>query len=204
MGKSPHAWCLVGYGACSMLISVNLCVCLRKFTDFIDYQAGQNCIGIELVLVHRSAYDKLISKLLPRIKALRLGTDVGSLISSTPIPRLQELIEQSVSQGATLLAGGKHYDHPNHPGASYFQPTLLGNVKMDMEVAKNELFAPVMSVVAYDRVDEAIDMLNKSRFGLGAGVYGENKKECMSVAASLQCGMVAINEYVHPFSVLSR
>jgi len=65
-----------------------------------------------------------------------------------------------------------------------------------MEVAKNELFAPVMSVVPYDDVDEMVELLNKSRFGLGAGVYGENKRECKRVAGLLQCGMVAINEYV--------
>lgn len=123
-----------------------------------------------------------------------MGQDVGSLISSTPIGRLESLIEKSVAQGAKLLAGGRRYDHPEYPAASYFQPTLLGDVTMDMEVAKNELFAPVMSVVVYDDVDKAVEMLNKSRFGLGAGVYGENKRECERVAGLLQCGMVAINE----------
>lgn len=67
---------------------------------------------------------------------------------------------------------------------------------MDMDVAKNELFAPVMSIVPYDDVDEMIELLNRSRFGLGAGVYGESKRECKRVAGLLQCGMVAINEYV--------
>ena len=63
-----------------------------------------------------------------------------------------------------------------------------------MTVAQNELFAPVMSIIPYDSVDEVIQHLNKSRFGLGAGVYGENKAECERVAQALECGMVSINE----------
>lgn len=65
---------------------------------------------------------------------------------------------------------------------------------MDMDVAKTELFAPVMSIVPYDDVDDAVAWLNKGRFGLGAGVYGERRRECERVASELQCGMVAINE----------
>lgn len=65
---------------------------------------------------------------------------------------------------------------------------------MDMAIAKEELFAPVMTVVPYDDVNEAVEWLNKGKFGLGGGVYGKDKKECRRVAAKLECGMVAINE----------
>ena len=65
---------------------------------------------------------------------------------------------------------------------------------MDMDIAAEELFAPIMTVVCYDDVDEAVKRLNESRFGLGASVYGANRKECHDVARRLQCGMVSINE----------
>lgn len=65
---------------------------------------------------------------------------------------------------------------------------------MEMEIAQEELFAPVMSVVCYDTVDEAVGWLNASRFGLGASVFGSNQRECEGVAKRLQCGMVSINE----------
>lgn len=68
------------------------------------------------------------------------------------------------------------------------------DVTMDMDIAKEELFAPIMTVVCYDEVDEAVKRLNESRFGLGAGVYGSNKAECERVAAKLECGMVSLNE----------
>lgn len=70
---------------------------------------------------------------------------------------------------------------------------------MDMAIAKEELFAPIMAVVCYDEVDEAVRWLNESRFGLGAGVYGGDRRECEKVAGMLECGMVSINEYVDHF-----
>lgn len=130
----------------------------------------------------------------PRIEALRPGKDLSSLISHTPIGRLEGILAQAEKAGARILVGGKPYSHPDHPHASYFQPTLMTDVTMDMDVAKEELFAPVMTVVPYSNVDEAVGWLKKSRFGLGGGVYGDDKEECRRVAQALECGMVSINE----------
>ncbi|ORY34610.1 putative meiotic recombination-related protein [Naematelia encephala] len=157
--------------------------------------AGQNCIGIELFLVPRSLYPKFIAIVEPRVRALRLGMDVGSLISHTPIKRLESLLESATQAGARVLVGGKQYHHPDHPHGAYYEPTLVVDVNMDMGIANEELFAPVMTVVPYDDVDEALGWLNGSRFGLGAGVYGEDRRECERVAGLLQCGMVSINDF---------
>jgi acyl-CoA reductase-like NAD-dependent aldehyde dehydrogenase len=132
--------------------------------------------------------------MLPRIQALRPGIDLSSLISHTPIDRLESIIAQARSAGAQVLTGGKRHEHPEHPHAAYFQPTLVSDVTMDMDIAREELFAPVMTVVPYDDVDEAVGWLKKSRYGLGGGVYGDDRDECRRVAAMLECGMVSINE----------
>lgn len=144
--------------------------------------------------MHRSQYSRFLEILTPRVQALRLGHDVGSLISHAPIPKLQSLLASSISSGARLLAGGQPYTHPLYPQGAYFEPTLIADVTMDMPIAKEELFAPVMTVVPYDDVNEAVEWLNKGKFGLGGGVYGKDKKECRRVAEKLECGMVAINE----------
>lgn len=134
----------------------------------------------------------------PRVQSLRLGptSDVGSLISCTPIPKLQSLLETATKQGARILSGGEPYQHPDHPNGAYFQPTLVVDVKLDMEIAQAELFSPVMTVVPYDDsdVEGVVERLNRSRFGLGASVFGKDRPECRRVAEGLQCGMVAINE----------
>ncbi|WVQ77511.1 hypothetical protein IAR50_007197 [Cryptococcus sp. DSM 104548] len=157
--------------------------------------SGQNCIGIELFLVHRSQYARFLEILTPRVRALRPGKDVGSLISHLPIPKLESLLSSAVSSGARVLAGGKQFVHPDYPEGAYFEPTLVVDVKMNMELAKEELFAPVMTVVPYDNVDEAVSWLSNSRFGLGGGVYGKDRAQCRSVAERLECGMVAINDF---------
>ncbi|RXK39718.1 meiotic Sister-Chromatid recombination aldehyde dehydrogenase [Tremella mesenterica] len=157
--------------------------------------AGQNCIGIELILVPRNLQQRLVDIVLPRIESLRLGQDVGSLVSSVPVKRLERLLSTASSSGARILTGGKAGIHPQHPHGAYFQPTLVVDVRMDMEIAQQELFAPVMTVVPYDNIDEAIGWLNGNRYGLGAGVYGSDRKECRRVAEALECGMVAINDF---------
>ncbi|BEJ11711.1 hypothetical protein CspHIS471_0201710 [Cutaneotrichosporon sp. HIS471] len=157
--------------------------------------AGQNCIGVELFLVPRVRQEEFIDLLLPRVKALRVGTDVGALISHAPIARLERLVKDAEASGARILTGGAQYIHPDKTQGAYFAPTLLADVSLDMEIAREELFAPVMTVVPYDDIDEALAKLRAARFGLGGSVYGASRKECMHVAQSLQCGMVSLNDF---------
>lgn len=104
------------------------------------------------------------------------------------------MLDAARNQGARVVTGGRRYSHPDRPHAAYFQPTLVVDATMEMDIVRQELFAPVMTVVCYDTVDEGVDMLNSGRYGLGASVFGNNKHECQWVAARLQCGMVSINE----------
>lgn len=104
------------------------------------------------------------------------------------------MLAEAVEQGAQIKAGGERYHHPDRPHAAYFQPTLVVNADMSMDIVRQELFAPVMTVICYDSKDEAIKMLNSSRYGLGASVFGNDKAECQDVAGRLQYGMVSINE----------
>ena len=158
--------------------------------------AGQNCIGFERFLVPRHLQEKLIQLVLERVKTLRPGIDVGALISRAPIPRLEQIVADAAKSGARVLAGGKAYNHPDYPQAAYFEPTFVVDVAMDMELAQEEVFAPIMTVIPYDSVDEAIKLLNESRYGLGAAVFGSDRAECRREAQKLECGMVAVNEYV--------
>ncbi|KAL7425233.1 Meiotic Sister-Chromatid recombination aldehyde dehydrogenase [Cryptotrichosporon argae] len=159
--------------------------------------AGQNCIGIELFLVPRALYPRFLSIMAPRVSALRLGLDVGALISHAPLARLERLVAAAVAGGARVLAGGRRGAHPDpaHAHGAYFEPTLIADVGFHMDIAREELFAPVMAVVPYDDVEHALTWLNRSRFGLGAGVYGADRDECMRAAERIECGMVAINDF---------
>ncbi|KAI0361064.1 meiotic sister-chromatid recombination aldehyde dehydrogenase [Trametes cingulata] len=170
--------------------------------------AGQNCIGIERILVHESQYDDLFSMFTERAEKLRPGhslkspgdgvapvADVGAMVSAERFPGLERVVHDAVDQGAVLSVGGEPWQHPYLEQGSYFKPTVLGDVNPDSEVAQYELFAPIALIIKYDTIEQAIDIANGTRYGLGASVFGPVRDDCLKVAKQLHCGMVAINDF---------
>lgn len=164
--------------------------------------AGQNCIGAERFIVSSKIMDVFIAAVEPKVKTLRLGSflddskvDLGTMISDNRFDALEKLIVDAVNTGARLLAGGKRFHHAKYPSGHYFEPTLIVDVTPDMAIAKEELFAPVFLVMAFDTVDEAIRLANSTRYGLGSSVFGGNRATCRYVADRLECGMVNINDF---------
>ena len=162
--------------------------------------AGQNCIGIERIIALPHIHDKLLNHVLPKIKGLRLGNvlsdssppDMGAMISSRTFSYLESMIAYAVVQGAILHHGGHQYNHPNHSGGTYFEPTLLSNVTKDMKIANTELFAPVFLLMRADNVDEAIDIANSTPYALGASdLWSQPKLKCRDVSKMIKAGSVA-------------
>ena len=177
--------------------------------------AGQNCIGIERVIAMPSAYTRLIALLEPRIRALRLGNDlasaggdvdVGAMISSASFTRLETLIDEAVAQGAKLLVGGGRHEHPDYPRGSYFEPTLLVDVTPSMRIAREEVFAPICTLMRAETVEEAIEITNSTAYGLGCSVFGPTNTSAARatvqyVANSVKTGMVALNDFAVFYAV---
>ncbi|KAG0685025.1 Meiotic Sister-Chromatid recombination aldehyde dehydrogenase [Kluyveromyces marxianus] len=165
--------------------------------------AGQNCIGIERVIVSAKNYDKLVAILNEKVGQLRLGSDIdnledvdmGAMISDNRFEQLENLVSDAVSKGARLLHGGSRYNHPNYPQGHFFQPTLLVDVTEDMEIAQNEVFGPVLTVMKANNTDDCIRLANSAPFGLGGSIFGADYEECDRVANSLVTGNVAINDF---------
>ncbi|KAG9787977.1 Aldehyde dehydrogenase 22A1 [Exophiala dermatitidis] len=167
--------------------------------------AGQNCIGTERIIALPGVHDKILSNVLPKVQSLRLGSvllsakdsppDMGAMISSRNFQRLEGLIEAAVAQGAKLHCGGKRHIHPKYPNGTYFQPTLLSNVTVDMEIAQQELFAPVFVLMKAQSVDEAIAMANSTPYALGASVFGHDRFNVAKCVAGIKAGMVAVNDF---------
>ncbi|EGO21748.1 hypothetical protein SERLADRAFT_451764 [Serpula lacrymans var. lacrymans S7.9] len=170
--------------------------------------AGQNCIGIERLIVHSSQYDDLYAMLEDRVSKLRLGSvlapsregfigtvDCGSMISNDRFDELEELLFKAQNEGAQMSVGGKRYLHSHHRGDTYFSATVIGDVTPEMEIAQRELFAPIAVLMRYETIDEAIDIANGTRYGLGASVFGPHQDQCLEVARELECGMVSINDF---------
>lgn len=165
--------------------------------------AGQNCIGVERVIALPRAYDALVAALAPTVEALRVGSaidqseniDVGATISDARYDWLEQRVRDAVAHGATLLAGGRRWTHPKYPQGHYFAPTMLANVTPDMEIAREEVFGPVLLLMRADSVDDAIRIANGTEFGLGASVFGRDPRLLDQVTRRLRCGNVAVNDF---------
>ncbi|KAK8149774.1 Meiotic Sister-Chromatid recombination aldehyde dehydrogenase [Beauveria asiatica] len=168
--------------------------------------AGQNCIGIERVIASGHVYDKLVEMLAPRVRAIRLGpdADMGAMISSASFDRLESLVRAAVAQGARLLAGGKRHVHPDYPDATYFEPTMLADVTPDMDIACQECFAPILTLMRAQAstADAMLAIANAPSFGLGASVHGSERDPAMEpVIRGLKAGMVAVNDFAVYYAV---
>ncbi|GAA5905127.1 hypothetical protein JCM6882_000387 [Rhodosporidiobolus microsporus] len=197
---------LGGKDPCILLPSADT----KFFTDTwmrgVFQSMSQNCIGIERFIVHSSLYPSFIETMSARIAALNPGDvlcptadskqmDVGAMVTDRLFDQLEGLIEEAVQQGAKCLVGGKRAKKEDVGEGHYFQPTLLVDVTPNMTIAQQETFAPVMTVLEYDTLEEAVEIANGTRYGLGASVFGRDKQQCRWVMERLDCGMVCSNDF---------
>jgi aldehyde dehydrogenase (NAD+) len=117
---------------------------------------------------------------------------VGPMVSQKQYERVQSYVRKGIEEGAEVLVGGE--GHPQGLEAGYFvKPTVFVNVKNDMTIAREEIFGPVLSVIAYDTEDDAVAIANDSRYGLHAAVLGTDLARARRVASRLRTGRVVIN-----------
>jgi betaine-aldehyde dehydrogenase len=159
---------------------------------------GQICIALSRVLVPRPRQDELVDGLAAMLSAMSIGdphdpnTDLGPLAAERQRERVEGCIRSGIEEGAALAYGG---GRPAGLGRGWFvEPTVFRDVSNTMTVAREEVFGPVISVIPYDHVDEAVATANDSEYGLFGAVYGPDVKEATRVACRLQTGTCAINE----------
>jgi acyl-CoA reductase-like NAD-dependent aldehyde dehydrogenase len=155
--------------------------------------AGQTCISVQRILVHHSVADLFTTKLLLQVARLKGGdpsdeaTVVGPLIDQNAAHRIETWISEAVSQGARVLLGGKRM-------GSVVEATVLSNVTPAMKVSCQEVFGPVVAVTPYRQFDEAIQALNRSDYGLQAGVFTQDVNKVFHAFRRVEVGAVLANE----------
>nr|WP_134704446.1 aldehyde dehydrogenase family protein [Ammoniphilus sp. YIM 78166] len=155
--------------------------------------AGQVCISLQRVYVHEALYESFVEKFVAQTKTLRLGnpldpeTDVSALISPKDVERSLQWIEEAKQAGATIATGGA-------AEGNILQPTVLLNVDPKAKVSCQEVFAPIVLINKVSSVQEAIEYVNDSRFGLQAGIYTPNITTAIQAAEALEVGGVMIND----------
>lgn len=178
---------------------------LDKATDGaifgIFLHAGQLCESGSRLLVPAKLHDKIIGLLQEKIRRIRLGltqdfeTDLGPLISDSHRKRVEGYIQYGIDQGAQLIVGGGRTDAPDLRRGFYLRPTIFGQVKVDMRIAQEEIFGPVLAVMPYGDVDEAVEIANKTMYGLAGAVWSTNVRKAQRVAFRMRTGTVWINDY---------
>ena len=157
------------------------------------YNGGQVCCASKRFLIHNSRKQEFIDRMKEVIDGLKVGdpmqedTDMGPMININAAKRIEEQVNQMVSEGASIVCGGRRED-------AYYFPTILDNVTKDMEVAKDmEIFGPVISVIGFDDVEEAIEIANQSSYGLCGCVISKDVSRAMKIADRLECGGAVVN-----------
>lgn len=154
--------------------------------------AGQSCISVQNVYVHRSVFDEFSARVVAEVRKFKLGdpldpeTDVGTLIDEQAAMRVESWVKEAVAGGATLLAGGRR------TGAQ-FEPTVLAGVDTAMKVVCEEVFGPVVSLLPFDEIEPVFDIVSNSRFGLQAGIFTARLDMALRAARQLRTGGVIIN-----------
>ncbi len=155
--------------------------------------AGQSCISVQRIYVHRSVHDAFVASFVPHVEKLVVGdpadeeTDVGPVIDADARERILEWIEEARGLGAEVLTGGSEAE-------SVIAPTVIAGAPREAKVSCEEVFGPVVTIMPYESFDEAVELANGTRFGLQAGIFTRDVRRALEAAQRLEFGGVTVNE----------
>ena len=156
--------------------------------------SGQTCVCVNRIFVHKKIHDKFVSKLIEKVKKLKIGnglqkdTSIGPMINRSAIKKNIDLLNDSISKGGSVLTGGKIIKN------NFFEPTVIVNANMKMHFFKEEIFGPIAPIYKFENDKEVIEMANNTDYGLAAYFFSENISRCWKTAEKLEYGMIGINE----------
>ena len=176
---------------------------LEKFAKESPYSVfdncGQDCCARSRILVERSAHEKVVELFAEATRNVKVGdpsddaTEVGPLVSAKQRDRVKDYIEIGLGEGATVVVGGGAPDDPALADGAYLMPTVFDGVDNDMRIAREEIFGPVVSVIAFDTEEEALRLANATPYGLSGSIWSRDIGKAMRAARALQSGVISIN-----------
>lgn len=162
---------------------------------------GQTCVAGSRLLVQRPVHDRMVERLAQRAQRIRLGnpldeaTEMGTAANEQQFKRILECIAMAKDEGARLVTGGEPAKGPGLDDGFFVQPTIFAQVSNSMRIAREEVFGPVLSVLAFDTEEEAIAMANDSDYGLAAGLWTADLSRTLRMTRELCAGQIWVNTY---------
>jgi len=186
---------LGGSNAFIVLNDADLNYAAEKAVSARMQNAGQSCIASKRFLIHEAVYNEFIDLFKQKLNTLSLGDKYDEIVTFGAMARedlaieLENQLEKSVSKGANIIAGGKR-------NGAFFEPTLVTNVTVDMPVFAEETFGPLAAIMPFKTIDEAIELSNKSTYGLGASIFTYNPQQLDNYLHLFEEGALFINEMI--------
>ena len=196
-----RAWCELGGKSPNIVFAdcKDLDRAAAAAAGSIFYNQGESCNAPSRLLVERSIKDAFVQKVLAELKhyqpadPLDQNTTMGALVDCVQMENVLKYIESGKLEGASLLAGGARVKAES--GGFYISPTVFDNVKNNMKIAAEEIFGPVLSIISFDTMEEAIAIANDTEYGLAAAVWTQDISKAHLVAKRLRAGTVHVNSY---------
>lgn len=189
-GKNPFIICK----------DANLDDAVKAATNGMNFGwQGQSCGSTSRLIIHRSQYEELSAKVVDRVRSVKVGhpldpdINMGPVVSQAQYEKVLSYMEIAKEGGADLLLGGKALTIDGCPGGFFVEPTVFGNVNSSMRIAQEEVFGPIMSLMPYDDIDEAVDIANSTTYGLTAAVWTNDYYTAMDLSRRIEAGYVWIN-----------
>ena len=164
--------------------------------------SGQVCVAGSRLLVQRAVHDEFVERVQQVAASLRVGdpldvtTDIGAVSSARQLARNQSMLARALAQGARLRTGGQVIEPV--PGGQYMQPAVLDAVQPDMDIARQEVFGPVLAVMPFDDEAQAVRLANGTEYGLASGVWTGSLSRAHRMVRAIKAGVVHVNTYGGP------
>jgi acyl-CoA reductase-like NAD-dependent aldehyde dehydrogenase len=200
-GLKPVTMELGGKSANIVFPDADLDNAVKGVVSGIFAATGQTCVAGSRALIHRSVHDEFVERFLELAKTARMGnpleetTQVGPITTRPQYEKVLGYIDIAKEQGARCVLGGGPAARPECGEGWFVEPTVFTGVTRDMRIAQEEVFGPVLSIMAFENDEEAIEIANGTAYGLAAGVWTADVARCLKMAQRLESGTVWINTY---------
>lgn len=167
--------------------------------------AGQTCAGVKRIYVHEDIYDEFVNSFKEMVENLKQGWDwedpeisIGPVINESALNDMKNHVKRAKEQGATVFTGGKQKEGLK---GFFFEPTILTDLTQDMDAVQEEIFGPIVTVLKFSTVDQAIQMANDTSFGLFGSVWTRNLEKGEEIAKKMTMGTISVNNHVYTYGL---